>query len=782
MSNGSENKSVFNGDGANLLAREIVKKRIDACFKLKVTPEIFSGALQPYFQKLADGLEIERSEKNDEKYYRTTNYVIDLLGSMSIEKIAISAMDALIANIYRSEFCVKSNLIFMIGKEVYMQYLLESIRKNKVYEKIFREINEQHISPQLKKTKLLEKSSKKGLGKVFVKSKEELEDIYYRIGHILYVSIIKYCEKTIVEQKEIILAKDNTGRPKQVIKVYLHKELLNTLDLEETKAIMFARVSRPLDVLPLDWTSLESGGISHIDVLNPYSFVNMRGKHKKMHFAKRLFCLEEAFSAANTLQRVPWIINQDVLKVAKRILMFENIFGNNNLNNQSKEFERAIDFTSALCDENKPFYFVHTADYRGRLYAKGGPATPQGDDYCKAVFNFSNGHSLGDSGESALKCMIAKHYGQDNMSRENQIKWFEENIDFIRKVGENPEETASHWLNLDSPYQFVAYCVEWVKYEKSGLGKDYVSHLSYSIDASCSGFQILSALLKDEEGGALVNISNDVERQDIYLEILNELKLSLEESDSPYAKMWLNFTLTRDLVKRPVMRVPYSATLNSFKDHIIEHVKENNGYSFFLADYSTLNKAAHFLAKEISTLAKKCCRGIEVMDYLVQMTKIANKQGCPITWQTRSGWIAIQAEYEPKVKRVCCEYRCLSYYVTKLDDTDKLDEKSQLLGISPNVIHSIDASIVHIAVNKLAALGITDISTTHDCFSVPLRYAEVVNRVVREAFIEALSGDILNDIYMQVCEMVPDASQVPIPPSKGNLNINDILKNEYAYS
>jgi DNA-directed RNA polymerase len=66
---------------------------------------------------------------------------------------------------------------------------------------------------------------------------------------------------------------------------------------------------------------------------------------------------------------------------------------------------------------------------------------------------------------------------------------------------------------------------------------------------------------------------------------------------------------------------------------------------------------------------------------------------------------------------------------------DKLDLKRQRNGVMPNFIHSLDASVIALMVNKFLTDDNICLFTVHDCFATTADKVELMSLLVREAFI-----------------------------------------------
>ncbi len=102
------------------------------------------------------------------------------------------------------------------------------------------------------------------------------------------------------------------------------------------------------------------------------------------------------------------------------------------------------------------------------------------------------------------------------------------------------------------------------------------------MDGTCNGLQHYSALLRDEKGGAAVNLINSDKPSDIYAKVaekleekLNKIRQSKIPEDAEKATKWINLGINRKLTKRPVMVLPYGGTMLSCREYIEEYLTDN---------------------------------------------------------------------------------------------------------------------------------------------------------------------------------------------------------------
>ena len=120
----------------------------------------------------------------------------------------------------------------------------------------------------------------------------------------------------------------------------------------------------------------------------------------------------------NTLQSVAWEINldildniHDVLKPSNEVLTaFEETDRLNAFNVREAETHNVIQY---LLDNGNRFFFGWKYDKRGRSYSQGYHINPQGNQYRKAMLQFSDKEVLTEEGREYLMYDIANTYGFD---------------------------------------------------------------------------------------------------------------------------------------------------------------------------------------------------------------------------------------------------------------------------------------------------------------------------------------------------------------------------------
>jgi len=442
------------------------------------------------------------------------------------------------------------------------------------------------------------------------------------------------------------------------------------------------------------------------------------------------------------------------------------------------------------------FYFSYKADFRGRLYPVQQVFNPQATSNVKALMEFADGVEPTEEGIYWLKVALANARGYDKLTYDERVEYVDENLNDILRCSESPLEMTSFWTEADEPLMFLSGC----KALSDALEGKLV-HYPVPLDATCSGIQIYSGLLMDEEGARAVNvINNDTGRPaDIYKEVADVVERRLMSGDYPkeftFTDSEGNFTevktyveanglkgkIDRKKTKRNVMTQPYSVTQRGMYDQLRELFDEaqDDGKEFWKGEkWVSIKLLTHLNTQAIYEVVKGAIVGQE---YIKEITKHFNLSNKPLVWKTPIfNFPVIQASQKRKKKQIMTQagYLRFSYL------TDNIDSRKQSSSIAPNFIHSLDATLMMLTVERLATdYDVTSFALIHDSFAVPCTEVEHLNNAVRDSYVELFMSEPLAEWYEQLQAKLPNVKiKHPDEVMLYTLNIQDVWESNYIFS
>ena len=422
--------------------------------------------------------------------------------------------------------------------------------------------------------------------------------------------------------------------------------------------------------------------------------------------------------------------------------------------------------------------FPCNLDFRSRLYYVPAFLNPQGTDLAKSLLKFAEKKPIGESGYKWLCIHLANMYGEDKISLDQRVKWTEDHKDMILECSEAPFENRS-WQHADKPWQFLAACMEYSKVDQHGLG--YESDLPIHIDGSCNGLQHFSALFRDQQGGYATNLTDTDLPQDIYQIVCDKVIDKLKDNDNPLAKQWLDYGIDRKATKRSVMVLPYGGTRFSCVEFIDEYLedREDKGDKH---SFENRSKACLFLAHIVwDSIGDTVIKAREAMDWLQKVARLVAKLNRPVYWETPLGFPIRQAYYD--TKDLVVRTKMMGRIRIK-STTDKINKRKQASGISPNFIHSLDATAMYLTIDHARKKGINDFSMVHDSYGTHACNVELLGECTRSAFLELYqSEDPIEHLRDQLKHLLPEKDKHKIPdlPDRGDLKLDNVKLAKYFF-
>tara|TARA_R100001594_G_scaffold64603_2_gene98905 strand:+ start:2978 stop:5446 length:2469 start_codon:yes stop_codon:yes gene_type:complete len=459
---------------------------------------------------------------------------------------------------------------------------------------------------------------------------------------------------------------------------------------------------------------------------------------------------------------------------------------NNQIYSRRLQFVRGLQMARDLM-QHKKFNYVAQCDYRGRYYLMHNFLHPQGPDWSKALMQSAVGMKVTDEEQiNALAVAGANLYGFDKGSIKQRIGWVEHNTPAIVETAKHPFD-CKFWTEADEPWQFLAFCKEWKKYQSNGLG--YKSNYWVHTDGSQNGIQHYSAILSDAETGFYCNLTNTDKPQDLYQQVADSVIDELKHSNEPLARDWLESNLiSRKMLKKVVMTFPYGGTSHMFTEYINSYVVEhapihwpfNNGVRITDA-FKESRWLVTIVKKALETKVSAATTG---MKWVKEVARKVIEQGVPLQWRTPSGFVVVQNYPEVRSRKIktVLDGKLIMANVTDNPVGSKQDSYKVGNATPPNLIHSLDASHLTLTLKKCRDQGLNQVTMIHDSYGSLVAQMPLMQKLLRESFVDMYNEWDVCDEFLRDASMVVPEGALPSPPTKGDLDINSVKDSPFFFA
>jgi DNA-directed RNA polymerase len=550
------------------------------------------------------------------------------------------------------------------------------------------------------------------------------------------------------------------------------------------QAEAFAGCMWPMLCEPNDWTKDFKGGYLTNDLRKLTRLIRTR-------IPRRCLLLQDskALVMLNLLQKVPYRINHRVLELANFCMEHRITVGKfraeeptppppkpepwETASEEDKLSYRRMrteieDQNSALAQKNyrttealyvankykkDTFWIPWSFDFRGRVYPIPTSLSPQGTDFDKSLIYFME---EGPVNEWWLAFQVATTYGLDKAPMNERITWANNNHEFLSRIADDPEGTISEWSTVEEPWCFIAAVLEYDQCVIKGTKK--TSGLPVSVDATCSGLQHLSALALDRTAAEMVNVVPTDKPSDGYKIVAEKAKEILPKH--------LHNHITRKVTKRTVMTTPYGVTENSARDYIRQELK---GIELERGELQKIVKAIYRYG--VRKVFDGPCRS---MEFIQKVAGERIKSGATtLEWVTPSGFPVVQEYRRNEAETINTKLLGQRVRCELLKDWEErtIDLQKAKTAASPNLIHSLDAALLHLVFAEWCA----PFTVIHDCVLGRSCDMDDMGSAIRDKFIEIYSQPILKDWSTQLGVDFDESVML------NTLDINDVQQSAYFF-
>ena len=560
-------------------------------------------------------------------------------------------------------------------------------------------------------------------------------------------------------------------------------KFLDIKDALMRDAELFSPLAWPMLIPPNDWSNEKQGGYLLNEVMRGHDMVR-RGHVDRIQGEKPLEFL-------NRIQKVSYCLNPFIVEVAEKLDELGRPVGKflpivdyslppkpvdieeneeartvykklstEIRNKQAQEFRKScrtrmtMEAVKRFKDKEK-FYIPWSFDYRGRAYPIPAFLTPQDTDFGKSLLRSYEQSYMTPEAEDWLAFQVATTYGLDKAHMQERLQWVKDNITFIKRVATDPIGFLSEWEEADEPWQFLAACEEYyhcvVVCDRSHTG------LFVATDATCSGLQILAGLARDRSTAQLVNVLPGDKPQDAYKVVAEQAK--------PYSPASIRPHMDRKVVKRVVMTVPYNAKPYSNRGYIKDALKEKG----IEIDKDDLTKTVNAVRDAMEVVVPG---PMAVMAWIEQeVGKAIDRGETELTWTTPSGFVVTQRLMKKKFVTIKLQLMGRCDLKVAIGDDNKVDKQHHKNATAPNLIHSLDASLLHLAALRFSA----PIALIHDSVLCRATDMSMLSAIVRETYMHLFAEhDYLRDFAQQIGAETE-------PPIIGDLEPESVIESTYFF-
>ena len=372
---------------------------------------------------------------------------------------------------------------------------------------------------------------------------------------------------------------------------------------------------------------------------------------------------------------------------------------------------------------------------------------------------------------------------------------YDERVDFIKSMEREIISWASDpfsnlgWNDADKPMEFLQACHHVKGYLEQGV--EYECNLPVSVDATCSGLQILSILMKDEDTARKVNVSPSDKPQDVYTTVAVKVEKEVKEAAGAGARVanrWLQYGISRSIVKRNIMTYVYGLKPYGARQQIYDEYKkqvelghkpkclEDDGF----ADCKWLaNIVWKHLENEIRLASN-------LMKWFQETAKVFSRANLPMKWTTPIGFPVMQDYRYLNKFKVKTSIAGSMVYTTLRRQMDRKDTRKMASAASPNIVHSLDGAIACATALycKMDTKPIPNLMMIHDSFATTPNRIDDLHRIIRQVVVDLFSGDYLELLYKEFLDQLPEdlQSKIKPPPKRGSLDITSVKNSRYFFS
>ena len=531
--------------------------------------------------------------------------------------------------------------------------------------------------------------------------------------------------------------------------------------------------------------------------IGSWKFYDRDRDHSNLRVHQRLGIPDAVFNNASKEQQHQMLsADEEAFKAAKRARSKEIAL-------QDQRVEHGLVSMRLLqiaeqCAEDERFFLPIQPDFRGRYYPRVSFLSYQSGDSGRSMLEFADGHTIDQRTKHHLSIHLANCAGEDKKSFDDRLHWVETNQQQIKAIARILEDWEPGWQALqefkgEDPLQLAAACKEFYDLYIAKTRK--VTHLPCSVDATCSGQQLIAGQLRSRKLAELVNVVPTTKPGDIYRRVMDRmLELSIESSLGNFSRATakkLKAKIGRMISKTGFMSGQYGSGLKRQLIDIDELLNEiglklrPDEWSLFVGARVPKNEDWKFYAMQAKCQkASAWCQALEdvtklkaTFNWFGKVAETIHKSGATeMVIPLPTGSVFKQTYYEQQSQQIDTFHYGSSRCRTRVNvSTKKPVLKDWKKATAANQIHGLDASLLCFALESFpfAFFGCHDSVSTYA--GAPM---DCLQQNLRKAYVQVSEFNMWTAV-LEANGLEPDVTEPP--PIIGTLDPTEALNSPYLF-
>jgi DNA-directed RNA polymerase len=167
-----------------------------------------------------------------------------------------------------------------------------------------------------------------------------------------------------------------------------------------------------------------------------------------------------------------------------------------------------------FCKDDQQFWLPTRSDFRGRTYPTAPLLSYQGIDPSKALLEFAEPVEVDERTRFWMEVDLSGNMGFDKASYSERQSYVQAHLELIVDSVQDPIN-HDFWKNQDKPWLFLAVAQEYVRLFVDH-DQDRLTRCRVSVDATCSGQQLMAGLTRSLATAQQVNLVPQDRPTDVY--------------------------------------------------------------------------------------------------------------------------------------------------------------------------------------------------------------------------------------------------------------------------